>query len=316
VTPVSTHDRRRERSGILLCLLSALGFAAMAVLVKLAYRADIGLVTLLATRFTLAAALFWVLALVRRRGRPSWRLVAGGLLLGLAGYSLETALFFASIQRLGVSMAELLVYAYPALVAIGAIVLGRERLALRRMVALASATAGVLLVLAGGSHAAFDGTGVLLALGAAAAYAAYVLFSDAVLGDLDPVTLAALVSTGAAVAFVAAGAVHGDLHLSFGPKGWLIIGTITLVSTVLALTAFLGGVARLGASRASILSAAEPPMTLSLAMLTFGERLGALQVAGGALVLGAVLILHLPSPASILARRRTARALRAAPCPG
>jgi drug/metabolite transporter (DMT)-like permease len=118
------------------------------------------------------------------------------------------------------------------------------------------------------------------------------------------------------VAFVTGGAVRGDLHASFGLTGWLIIGTITLVSTVLALTAFLGGVARLGASRASILSTAEPPMTLSLAMLVFGERLGALQVAGGALVLGAVLILHLPSPAALVARRRAARALRPAPCPG
>jgi drug/metabolite transporter (DMT)-like permease len=43
---------------------------------------------------------------------------------------------------------------------------------------------------------------------------------------------------------------------------------------------------------AAILSTLEPPTTVALAFLVFGESLTAMQLAGGALVLGAIVVLH------------------------
>ena len=54
------------------------------------------------------------------------------------------------------------------------------------------------------------------------------------------------------------------------------------------MTAFLAGMALVGPTRASVLSSLEVVVTLALAFLFLGERLGPAQWAGAALILGAV----------------------------
>jgi drug/metabolite transporter (DMT)-like permease len=71
------------------------------------------------------------------------------------------------------------------------------------------------------------------------------------------------------------------------------------VSTVGAISLFFAGLRRVGPTTASILATVEPLVTVLLAFLVFGERLGGVQLVGGALVLCAVLVLN-----ARLARRR------------
>ena len=80
---------------------------------------------------------------------------------------------------------------------------------------------------------------------------------------------------------------------------------IASVSTVLPIVLFMAGLARVGPSTASIASTIEPPFTVALAWIVFGETLGPLQLVGGALVLSAVVLLQLRSAAS---SRRSASA--------
>jgi drug/metabolite transporter (DMT)-like permease len=75
--------------------------------------------------------------------------------------------------------------------------------------------------------------------------------------------------------------------------GWGWIAAIALGSTVLGVSAFFVGLRAVGPATASIVSTAEPVVTVALAMLVYGEALGASQLAGGVLVLGAVVILQL-----------------------
>jgi drug/metabolite transporter (DMT)-like permease len=67
---------------------------------------------------------------------------------------------------------------------------------------------------------------------------------------------------------------------------------------------FFAGLARVGPTTASILATVEPVVTVLLAFLVFGETLGAVQLAGGALVLTAVVVLSAP----YRSRLRTAEA--------
>src|SRR5215212_8529717 len=261
----------REREGLLLCLLSAAGFGAMAIFAKEAYATGLDVTTLLALRFPIAAAMLWSLIVLRRRPLGTRRGLAAGGLLGLW-------------------------YAAPALVALGAFALGRERPDRRRIGALALASAGVVLVLAGGGTGELDALGAALALGAAGAYTVYILASDRMAATTPPVPFAASVVTGAAVAFAVAALVRGDLHVS--GEGLMWTAVLASVSTVMPIVLFMAGLARVGPSTASIASTIEPPFTVALAWIVFGETLGALQLAGGALVLSAVVLLQLRSAAS------------------
>jgi drug/metabolite transporter (DMT)-like permease len=285
----------REREGLLLCLVSAVGFGAMAILAKQAYAAGLEVSTLLALRFALAAALLWLLVAVRGGGLGSSRALLTGALLGLAGYSVQAGLFFSALTRIDAGLASLLLYAYPAFVTVAAIAMRRERADRRRIAALGVASVGVALVLLGGGlgDGGVDVAGALMALGAGVAYTVYILTSDTVSRRIAPLAFAATVSTGACVTFTAASLALGELSpgaLSAEGLGW--IAALAVVSTVVPIVCFFAGLARVGPSTASIISTVEPPVTVTLAWLVLAETLGALQLAGGALVLSAVVLLQ------------------------
>jgi drug/metabolite transporter (DMT)-like permease len=300
--------RSTERIGAALCLVAAAAFALQPILVRLAFDDGAGVASVGAIRFALAALVLGFLARKAIAAAPRGTLVAP-FVLGLTIYGLETGLFFASLQRIDVSLASLLMCSYPALVVAGTIMLRRERASRRRVVALAVALAGVGLVLAGGIGGAIDPVGIALALAAAVAYAAYVLVSDRLLDTMQPLVLATMLCAGAATAFALGGTATGSLH-ALQPTALLVVGAIALVATVLPIAAFLAGVRRVGPSRATILGTVEPPVTIALSALVFSERLGPLQLLGAGLVLSGVLILQLrrrrrlrpvPQPAPALA---------------
>ena len=282
----------RERQGVLLCLVSAVGFGLMAIFAKGAYAAGVGVTALLAVRFVLASGVLWGIVAVRRPRWPERRVLLAAAAVGVIGYAAQAELFFSSLQHIDASLASLLLYVYPALVFAGAVALRRERAARRKLGALVLASAGAALVLLGGGTGALDGLGVALALGAAATYAAYILIIDVLVPRGDPLVLSATIITGAAATFVLAGAATGGLDLGFGAAGWACIVAIALASTVLPVITFLLGLDRVGASTASIVSTVEPVVTVGLAVVLFGDVLTAAQAAGGALVLGAVVALQ------------------------
>jgi drug/metabolite transporter (DMT)-like permease len=304
---------------VALCLVSAFGFGCMAIFAKDAYKQHLGITALLALRFALAAALFWTIARLRGPIRfPERRVVLTALGLGAIGYAAQSGLFFGAVRRMDASTTSLLLYTYPAMVFLAALALRREHADRRRLTALAFACAGTALVLVGGTGAgSFETVGVVMAITAAIAYSTYILVADTVVGRLDPFLLSALVTTGGTVTFWTAGAVHGGLDVTLPAHGWLDIAGIVVVSTVLPVSAFLAGLHRVGPSTASILSCFEPVVTVSLAMVLYGERLGGGQLAGGALVLAAVVLLQAKvrrdAPAAEAAGPAPARALAREP---
>ncbi|HEV7496033.1 DMT family transporter [Baekduia sp.] len=286
---LSSHHR-----GTALCVLSACAFGAMAIFAKEAYATGATVVTLLSIRFLLAAALFWVIVAVRGGAQlPSRRVIVASIGLGAAGYAAQAGLFFGALTRIDASLTSLLLYLYPMLVFLGAVAAGRERVTARRVGALALASVGAALVLMSGSLGALDGVGVAMALGAAVIYAAYILIADRIVGTVDAFLMAALVTTGAAASTLAAGVGSGSLDLHFAAAGWGWIAAMALGSTVLGVSAFFVGLREVGPATASIVSTAEPVVTVALATAIYGEALGAGQLAGGVLVLGAVVILQL-----------------------
>jgi drug/metabolite transporter (DMT)-like permease len=276
-----------------MCLASGAAFGAMAIFGKLSYDEGVTVGTLLAVRFAMAAAAFWVVV-PRRSIRALGRRELGyGLALGACGYSVQAGLYFAALTRIEASLLAIVLYTFPAMVAGAAVAIGRERMDGRRLFALALSFGGLVLVVAGAGTGALDPLGIALALGAATVYTAYILVSDRVVGRVEPRVLSTLVCTGAAVTLTIGTGLLGQLHpgrVTLGGWGWL--ACLSVVSTVGAITLFFAGLRRVGPTVASILSTVEPLVTVLLAFVVFGERLGGVQLLGGALVLSAVLALN------------------------
>jgi drug/metabolite transporter (DMT)-like permease len=295
-----------DRVGPALCLASAVFFGAMPIFGRFAYEAGVSPGALLLVRFSLAAALLAILLLARpglrriedplvppgrsRLSRRGTAVVAFGL--GAVGYAAQAGLYFSALQRLDASLLSLILYTYPVLVTVAAVLLGRERLNRWRSLALLAACGGILLVLLGTGSMHLQPVGALLAFGSAVVYTSYILVSDTVVHRLAPVALAALVMTGAATT-LGIQAILTGVDLAFGWRGWFWLACIAVVSTVLAMLSFFAGLRRTGASTAAILSTLEPVVTTALAALTLGESLTVVQVFGGILVLSSAGILQI-----------------------
>lgn len=283
--------------GRLYCLLSAVGFGLMAVFAKSAYAAGVSVDGLLVVRFGLAAVV--LLAVAAGTGalrRLSRRAVLVGLGMGVFGYAVQASLYFSALRHLDAALVALILYVYPALVMLVAVLTRREPVSPRRVAALLVALAGIGLVLvgAGAASGGLDVRGALLALGAALTYTGYIVVGDRFTDGAPPLALAAVICAGATAALLVVGGVRGGTALDFTATGWLWLTAIALVSTVGSMLLFFAGMARVGPSTAAILSILEPVVTVVSAAVMFGELLTAVQVAGGALVLAAVVLVRQP----------------------
>jgi drug/metabolite transporter (DMT)-like permease len=288
---------RMSRYGAALVLASAVAFGVMPVFGKYAFEAGVSVATLLLVRFAIAAPVLWAgVALRGGLGRVPRVVIWRGLALGGIGYATQAGLYFLALERMDASVLSLILYGYPAMVTGAAILLRREPASRRRLAALVTASFGLVLVLVGSGSGAFDTVGALLGFGAALTYTTYILVSDAVTADLDPLPLAALVTTGAVVTLGLVGVATGSIDLGFAADGWVWLALAGLVSTVSAILLFFSGMSRVGPSTAAILSTLEPPVTVALAFVAFGEALGIAQVLGALAVLSAAVIVNLPQP--------------------
>lgn len=291
--------------GSLLCLLSAAAFGAMGIFGKYAYDEGIGVADLLLVRFALAALVLGAIAaLVGALARLGRRAVVSGLLMGAVGYATQAGLYFLALERMDASLLSLLLYTYPALVTGAAIALRREPPTPQKVAALAIASAGTALVLAGAGTGALDPLATAMGLGAAVAYTAYILTGDRVVAGVPPLALSALVTAGATATFAVVALATGGPDLGISATGWVWLTGIALVSTVLAIVTFFAGMARVGPSNAAILSTLEPVVTVALAAVAFGELLSGIQVIGGVLVLSAVVALNARGVRPRMARRK------------
>ena len=196
--------------GAIFCLLSAIGFGAMAIFGKLAYDEGVTVGDLLLVRFGVAAVV--MLGIVWWRGGfgvlPR-RTAVAAFAMGAVGYAAQSASYFAALDRIDASLLTLLLYVYPVLVMVGAVALKRESWSRRRLVALGLALAGILLVLLGAATDRFDWLGAALGVTSALVYTAYILTGDRVLSGIAPLSLTALVCCGAATTYAVATVLRG-----------------------------------------------------------------------------------------------------------
>ncbi len=277
-------------------LLSALAFGTLAILVKVGYQVGLGPEQLLTFRFALAGAGMLVVATAAGQNplRLPRRRVAGLLLLGSIGYFGQSITFFYALQRMAASLVELIVYTYPALVTLAGWAIYRRRLPRRQLLALAGSFAGVAL-LVGGIPLSGGGLALAFAIASPVLYTAYILIGDRLMVGIPAVAAGALSITGTAFTWLAVAAVTRTLRLPVGTGQWAVVLALAIVPTMIAITAFLAALPRIGASRSALLSTVEPVVTVALAVLLLGDRLAPIQVAGAVLVLISVLVLQLPS---------------------
>ena len=303
---------RRRLAGVLLVVVSAAAFGSGPLFAKPAYALGLGWLPLLAWRFTLAAGLSWAWLLASATRRAGLRridrrrrLVA--VILGIV-YLGNSGTYYASLETVSASLAALIVYVYPVMVAVLTLKLGRPLEGRRAWLALGMALAGGVLAIGGiPSGTAPPVVGLLEAIASPVIYSIWIVAQARLFGERSDRVAAAtsggdMAASATALMMTATAAGFWVIALVSGapaapdriPAGaWPSIVAIAVISTFVAIQTFSAGTRLIGAAQASLISTVEPTWTISLAALLLGERLGPIQLLGGALVIGGVLLAQL-----------------------
>lgn len=285
----------RRGAAVMLVIASAACFGTLGVLTSLAYRYGARPLPTLAWRFAIAALLMGCfLAFTRPAAlRAGARDLGRFALLSITGYGAASLCFFFAVQHTSASVVTVLLYTYPALIAIV------EALEKRAWPPLA-VVAGIVLTFGGCTLVVglfqpgltIDAAGIALGLGAGVAYGLFTMLSDRLVPGRSRLVVMTYMFGISALIMVLIATVFGESLSpgSWDPRlWWLLLGIVTL-PTIIAVVLYLGGIRRLGPARAAIASTTEPVFTILLSWLVLGERLTVLQMAGAALVIGGIML--------------------------
>jgi len=280
--------RLTHRTGLVLVVLSAFGFAASPSLARLAYEGGSDPATAALFRFALGAAVLYPTYRLRR-GRLvlSRRLALIGLGIGLV-YAVESIAYLFAVRLIPVSITVLVFFTFPVLVALLVRLVDKVPVTPVKTVSLVAAFAGIALT-TGAAPQALDPLGIGLALLAAAGTAVFIVLGGKLTREVGSIGFALIAFAVAAIVFGAWIIVAGALNLPETTLGWvgLVGGAASFVVSVLCFFTALKAVETVSATLVANL---EPILAIAIAYLVLGEVLTVPQLIGGAIVIGAILL--------------------------
>ena len=245
-----------------------------------------------AWRYAVAATVLLPFALRQRPAGglgPSARPLAA---MVVCGGVLYPWLFLLALSRTSATNTALLIALNPVLTLLAAPLVG-EPIDRRRLAGVAVALAGAATVITRGSVdglTALSPRGDLIALAAAAAWAAFNLCARGVVGHLTPAfTNCVIYALGGLALGVLAHSEHPWTQLAAAPPTvvWGIV-LLALLSSVIAGQCFLVGIRTVGVGRTVVFVYLVPVLTAVFSAALLGERFAAAQAVGGAAVLAGV----------------------------
>ena len=290
-------EKARRNIGPALILLAGCFWGSMGIFVRRLTAYGFSSIQIVAIRVTLAALIFCILLLIRDPAgfRISVKDIPLFLGLGFGSILFFTVCYFTAITMMPLSTAAILLYTSPIWIMLMSVLFFREKLTGRKLLALALAFAGCVLV-SGVSGEGMTLPGLLVGLGSGIGYGLYSILGTVALRRYSPYTV-----TTYTFAFAALGAWlicrPAEMLAKFAAApnlpGLVFFCFLTaLVTAVIPFLAYTLGLQTVEASRAGILATVEPLVATLIGVAVFSEPLTLLSGLGILLILAAVVLLN------------------------
>ena len=250
-------------------------------------------------RYGLAAAIFLAIALVAERTLRLERRDLGLVALAALLLWLNQLAFVFALDTTSASTIALLLGATPAFAALIGLALGLERMSRRFWVASVVSFAGVGLVAIGSGRGGVDASarGILLGIATAATWAGYSVAIAPLMARYSASRISAVVLSLGWVAIAATGA-PAAADQDFGAVSswvWVLLLFATLGPLVLTNVLWFRALGGIGPARATLIANLQPFAAALIALVLLSERMTPLQVVGGLLIGGGILLARSPA---------------------
>jgi len=224
------------------------------------------------------------------RPRTFWKVTV----LGITGYSLSSGLSMTALSYLPAGINSVLANASPLMVALGVIVLLRERLHWRTMLGLVIGFLGVAIIaLRGGVDASgLSVIGVLLSLVSSGTWALYTVLARRLSAGHDVVAMCAATSFVGAIPLAVVVGIEGEIGRLIGASFTIqmLLLWCGVIATGATFTAWVMLLRRIDATRVASFQYLIPLGALGMAYLIGGEVPSWVALAGAAMIISGVAV--------------------------
>ena len=241
-------------------------------------------------RACLAAILIIAFLAVTKQGFDLKAIKKDIPLLGASGIAMgiNWIFLFEAYKYTTISLATLSYYFAPVIVTVASPLLFRERLSKKQILCFIMSTLGLVLIIGvgGAGQGGSDIIGIAFGLLAAVFYATVVLLNKFI-KDVEGIQRTLLQFIASIIILIPYVALSGGMHLGMlDGLGWASLLTVGLVHTGISYCMYFTALKDLSGQEASILSYIDPLTAVIVSTLFLGESISALQLLGGALILG------------------------------
>ena len=284
--------------GSILIILAGCFWGCMGIFVRKLGTYGFSSIQIVTIRVTIAALFFALVLLVKdRKGfKISIRDIPLFLGLGFGSILFFTTCYFSAIEMMSLSTAAILLYTSPIWIMLMSILFFHEKLDRRKLIALALAFAGCVLV-SGISGGGVTPLGLLVGLGSGIGYGLYSILGKIALRKYSSYTVTTYTFVFAAIGswFICS---PSDMFNKFSDApdlGFLVLFCCltAVVTAVIPFLAYTLGLERVEASKAGIIATIEPMVATLIGIVVFSEPLTLMSGLGIILILSAVIILNL-----------------------
>ena len=247
----------------------------------------------MSVRFTLAAALMFIIraVMVRDTPWPSIKNTAKLLLWGvcITGISLT---YFIAINDIDTGLAIVLFYANPLFIVFGSWIIWKKRPSKNVLISLVFTMIGVFITVGQIGNASLGA--VVLVLLSAIFFTIYLLGLSHSLEQTDVITSVVLVNAGGAISYWLLHVTSpGSLTSEFphDSVAWLYVAGLVIFGTVTPILAGFAGLKRVGPNMVSVLTTLEPVLAIAAGVIFLAEDLTVNRVIGASFVIGALIAL-------------------------
>ena len=213
---------------------------------------------------------------------------------GIVSLLLFSTCYFSALNYTSLAVAAILLYTAPFFVMLLSLVLFKEKMNGKKVLALLLAFSGCVLVSGVGGDTAFSWKGILLGLGSGFFYALYSIFGRYAINrgyGAWTMTFYTFLFCSVGCAFLSDWQVIGSVMSASGSNILWVLG-LGFVTAFLPYVLYSTGLEHMESSKASILASVEPVVSALFGVFVFHERLTLWGILGIAMVLGAIIVLN------------------------